>query len=177
VVLLLLPGFRGSTELVPLLLVLLSSLLWSFGTVLSTRRPMPADPFVTTVVEMATGGSAMVVLGSVGGEWGRLDLAAVPSSSWLAFAYLVLVGSVVAYSAYVWLLANAPLSLVTTYAYVNPAVAVLLGALLLSEPLTLSILVGGAVIIAAVALVITTESRSRRPVRDGEAARSPLEPA
>jgi drug/metabolite transporter (DMT)-like permease len=177
VVVLLLPGFRGATELVPLLLVLLSSLLWSFGTVLSTRRPMPSDPFVTTVVEMAAGGSAMVVLGSLGGEWGRLDLGAVAPSSWLAFGYLVLVGSVVAYSAYVWLLANAPLSLVTTYAYVNPAVAVLLGALLLREPLTSSVLVGGGVIIAAVALVITTESRSRRPVAVGEQASSPLEPA
>ena len=177
VVLLLLPGFRGSTRLVPLLLVLLSSLLWSFGTVLSTRRPMPSDPFVTTVVEMAAGGSAMIVLGSLGGEWGRLDLTAVAPSSWLAFGYLVLIGSVVAYSAYVWLLANAPLSLVTTYAYVNPAVAVLLGALLLSEPLTSSVLVGGGVIIAAVALVISTESRSRRPVAVGKESAAPLEPA
>ena len=177
VVVLLLPGFRGSTELGPLLLVLLSSLLWSFGTVLSTRRPMPSDPFVTTVVEMAAGGSAMVVLGSLGGEWGRLDLAGAAPSSWLAYAYLVLIGSVVAYSAFVWLLANAPLSLVTTYAYVNPAVAVLLGALLLSEPLTPSVLVGGGVIIAAVALVITTESRSRRPVASGEKTATPLEPA
>lgn len=177
VVVLLLPGFRGSTELVPLLLVLLSSLLWSFGTVLSTRRPMPSDPFVTTVVEMAAGGSAMVVLGSLGGEWGRLDLAAAAPSAWVAFAYLVLIGSVVAYSAYVWLLANAPLSLATTYAYVNPAVAVLLGALLLGEPLTMSVLVGGAVIIAAVALVITTESRSRRASAPVQGTPSPLEPA
>ncbi len=89
----------------------------------------------------------------------------------------LLSGSVVAYSAYVWLLANAPLSLVTTYAYVNPAVAVLLGALLLGEPLTLSVLVGGAVIIAAVALVISTESRSRRPVGGTRERSAPLEPA
>lgn len=177
VVVLLLPGFRGATELLPLLLVLLSSLSWSFGTVLSTRRPLPADPFVTTVVEMFAGGSAMLVLGTVGGEWGRLDVDAVSSSSWLAFAYLVAIGSVVAYSAYVWLLANAPLSLVTTYAYVNPAVAVLLGALLLGEPLTASVLGGGAVIIAAVALVITTESRSRRPGDATGERGAPLEPA
>ena len=177
VVVLLLPGFRGATQLLPLLLVLLSSLLWSFGTVLSTRRPLPSDPFATTVVEMYAGGSAMLVLGTLGGEWGRLDLAAVSSSSWLAFVYLVGIGSVVAYSAYVWLLANAPLSLVTTYAYVNPAVAVLLGAVLLGEPLTPSVLVGGAVIIAAVAFVISTESRSRRPGVADEDGRTPLEPA
>ena len=97
----------------------------------------------------------MVVLGSLGGEWGRLDLAGAEPSAWIAFGYLVLVGSVVGYSAYVWLLARAPLSLATTYAYVNPAVAVALGALFLAEPLTPSVLVGGAVIIAAVAFVIT----------------------
>jgi drug/metabolite transporter (DMT)-like permease len=163
VAILLLPGVQGTAELGPLLLVCLSSFLWSCGTVLATRRPMPQDPFVTTVVEMAVGGSAMVVLGSLGGEWGRLDLGGAEPSAWVAFVYLVLVGSVVGYSAYVWLLARAPLSLATTYAYVNPAVAVVLGALFLSEPLTVNVLVGGAVIIAAVAFVITAESRDRRP--------------
>jgi drug/metabolite transporter (DMT)-like permease len=87
---------------------------------------------------------------------------AVDPSSWLAFGYLVVVGSLVAYSAYVWLLAHAPVSLVTTYAYVNPAVAVALGALFLDEPLSPPVLVGGAVIIAAVAVVISTEARNLR---------------
>jgi drug/metabolite transporter (DMT)-like permease len=178
VAVLLLPGLSGTSELLPLLTVCLSSILWACGTVLSTRRPMPTDPFVTTVVEMAVGGTTMVLLGSLGGEWGRLDIAASTPSSWIAFAYLVLVGSVVAYSAYVWLLARAPLSLVTTYAYVNPAVAVALGALFLGEPLTVFVVIGGTVIIAAVALVITSESRGRRrgvPERDDGAV--PLEPA
>jgi drug/metabolite transporter (DMT)-like permease len=156
------PGFGGAHGIGPLLLVCLSSLLWSTGTVLATRRPLPVDPFTTTVVEMAVGGATMVALGSFGGEWGRVDLGAVATSSWVAFGYLVVVGSAVAYSAYVWLLANAPVSLVTTYAYVNPAVAVVLGALFLAEPLTTPVLVGGGVIIAAVAVVITAEARSTR---------------
>ncbi len=178
VAVLLLPGLQGAADLGPLLLVLLSSVLWSCGTVLATRRPMPVDPFVTTVVEMAAGGTAMVVLGSLGGEWGRLDLGGTGPSAWIAFVYLVLVGSVVGYSAYVWLLARAPLSLATTYAYVNPAVAVALGALFLAEPLTANVLVGGAVIIAAVAFVITAESRARRsPVPTTEEGASPVEPA
>ncbi len=177
VVVLLLPGVQGSADLGPLLLVCLASFLWSCGTVLATRRPMPADPFVTTVVEMAVGGSAMVLLGSLGGEWGRLHLHRTEPSAWMAFAYLVLVGSVVGYTAYVWLLARAPLSLATTYAYVNPAVAVALGALFLSEPLTSSVLVGGAVIIGAVAWVITVESRSRRrTLPDRAVGASPVEP-
>jgi drug/metabolite transporter (DMT)-like permease len=175
VVVLLLPGISGATALGPLLLVCLSSLLWSCGTVLATRRPMPADPFATTVVQMAAGGVAMVLLGSIGGEWTRLDLGAVRSSSWIAFGYLVVVGSLAGYSAYVWLLARAPLSLATTYAYVNPAVAVVLGALFLAEPLTGSVLVGGAVIIVAVAVVITAESRARRRPARSDAV--PAEPA
>jgi drug/metabolite transporter (DMT)-like permease len=177
VAVLLLPGVQGAAELGPLLLVCLSSVLWSCGTVLATRRPMPADPFVTTVVEMAVGGTAMVLLGSAGGEWGRLRLAGTEPSSWIAFVYLVLVGSVVGYSAYVWLLARAPLSLATTYAYVNPAVAVALGALFLSEPLTANVLIGGAVIIGAVAWVITAESRARRrPLPGRDAGAPPVEP-
>jgi len=174
VVVLLLPGVSGAAPLGPLLLVCLSSLLWSCGTVLATRRPMPADPFVATVVEMAVGGAAMVALGSLGGEWSRLDLGAARTSAWTAFAYLVVVGSLAGYSAYVWLLARAPLSLATTYAYVNPAVAVALGALFLDEPLTRSVLVGGAVIIVAVAVVISAESRRRRPARSDAV---PVEPA
>jgi len=178
VAILLLPGVQGTAELGPLLLVVLSSVLWSVGTVLATRRPMPADPFVTTVVQMAVGGTAMVAVGSLGGEWGRLDLSSAEPSAWIAFVYLVVVGSVVGYSAYVWLLARAPLSLATTYAYVNPAVAVLLGALFLSEPLTVNVLVGGGVIIAAVAFVITAESRGRRsPVPTTREGATPIEPA
>jgi drug/metabolite transporter (DMT)-like permease len=178
VAVLLLPGVQGESALGPLLLVCLSSILWSCGTVLATRRPMPADPFVTTVVEMAVGGTAMVALGSIGGEWGRLDVGAAHPSAWIAFGYLVLVGSVAGYSAYVWLLARAPLSLATTYAYVNPAVAVVLGSLFLAEPLTANVLVGGAVIIAAVAFVITAESRGRRsPVPTSREGASPIEPA
>jgi len=177
VAVLLLPGVQGSAELGPLLLVVLSSLLWSVGTVLATRRPMPADPFATTVVEMAVGGTALVALGSAGGEWGRLDLGAAEPSAWIAFAYLVVVGSVAGYSAYVWLLARAPLSLATTYAYVNPAVAVVLGALFLSEPLTASVIVGGGIIIVAVAWVITAESRARtRLLPDRDEGAAPIEP-
>lgn len=177
VAVLLLPGVRGAADLGPMLLVFLSSVLWSCGTVLATRRSVPADPFVTTVVQMAAGGVGLVVLGSIGGEWDRLDVAGAGRSSWVAFAYLVLVGSIVGYSAYVWLLARAPLSLATTYAYVNPAVAVALGALFLAEPLTSNLVVGGAVIIAAVAWVISSEARARRrPLPGRDEGACPIEP-
>jgi drug/metabolite transporter (DMT)-like permease len=175
-VVLLLPGIGGRTALGPMLLVCLSAFLWSVGTVLATRRPSPADPFVAAVLQMAFGGAAMVLLGTLGGEWGRVELGRVPASAWLAVGYLVVVGSIVGYSAFAWLLASAPVSLVTTYAYVNPAVAVALGALFLGEPLTPSVLAGGAVIIAAVAIVITAEARGRRrPVPGLAEAAAPVE--
>ena len=80
------------------------------------------------------------------GETKDVDLGAISGRSWLALAYLVLMGSVVAFSAYVWLLHHAPISLVATYAYVNPVIAVLLGALILNEPITAAVVAGGAVI-------------------------------
>jgi drug/metabolite transporter (DMT)-like permease len=89
------------------------------------------------------------------------------AQTWLAWSYLVVLGSMLAFSAYVWLLANAPIGLVGTYAYVNPVVAVLLGRLFLDEPVTSAVLVGGLVIVVSVAIVISVE---RRPARVKDAA-------
>jgi drug/metabolite transporter (DMT)-like permease len=124
------------------------------------RLTLPRDAFVMTVHEMWIGGAIMLVVGAASGE--RLDLAAYSGKTYLAWGYLVVFGSMVAFSAYVWLLGNAPISLVATYAYVNPVVAVALGALILDEPVTGAVLVGGAVIVVAVAVVISVE-RVRKP--------------
>jgi len=110
---------------------------------------------------MVCGGTAMVLLAALRGEPGRLHLDRIHGSGGIALAYLVVFGSLLAYTAYSYLLANAPISLVGTYAYVNPAVAVFLGWLILSESLTWQILLGGAVIIVGVALVVTAERRRR----------------
>jgi drug/metabolite transporter (DMT)-like permease len=142
------------------LIVLFASTCWAFGSWVQPRLALPQDAFVMTVHEMWTGGLVMLVVGTIGGE--RLDLAAYSGKTYLAWGYLVVFGSMVAFSAYVWLLGNAPISLVATYAYVNPVVAVALGALILDEPITRAVLVGGAVIVAAVAIVISVE-RVRRP--------------
>jgi drug/metabolite transporter (DMT)-like permease len=107
-------------------------------------------------MEMLTGGAALFVAGLTSGELHDLDLGAVGWTAWAGAAYLVVFGSMVAFTAYVWLLRNAPLPLVTTYAYVNPAVAVLLGALFLSERLTLRALVASALILVGVALVVSS---------------------
>jgi drug/metabolite transporter (DMT)-like permease len=151
----------GSGTGVGIAVILLASLAWSTGSFLSARLPLPADTFVASVYEMAAGGLMLLVLGFGSGE--RLDFGQVSTRSWLALAYLVIFGSLLAFTSYVWLLGNAPISLVGTYAYVNPTVAVLLGALVLDEPVGPTTLAGGVVIILGVGLVVSTERRSRRP--------------
>ena len=151
-----------STGHVPLgaaLIVLFASTCWAFGSWSQPRLPLPRDAFVMPVHEMWTGGTVLVVVGLLRGE--RLALSSYDGRTWLAWAYLVVFGSMLAFTAYVWLLAHAPISLVATYAYVNPVVAVLLGAAILGEPVTHAVLIGGAVIVAAVAIVISVERRRR----------------
>jgi drug/metabolite transporter (DMT)-like permease len=136
---------------------------WALGSFLSSRIPVPGDAFVATTWEMLTGGLALLVAGTASGELGDLALDDVAGEAWAWLAYLVLVGSIVAFSAYVWLLQHAPISLTATYAYVNPVVAVALGALVLAEPITSAVVVGGAVVVLGVGLVVTAERPRRRP--------------
>ncbi|WP_282694059.1 EamA family transporter [Streptomyces sp. CC208A] len=156
---LILPGLSGEIGIGGVLLVVLAALLWSVGTVSSARLPLPANPFTASVYEMLAGGLGGIVVGLLRGERRGFDPAAVSGGSWLALGYLVVFGSLVAFTAYAWLLQSAPVSLVATYAYVNPVVAVLLGTLILGEALTWPILLGGAVVVAAVCLIVSTERR------------------
>ncbi|MFC0624794.1 EamA family transporter [Kribbella deserti] len=142
-------------------LVIIGSISWAIGSRFSPRLGLPKDPLVASVYEMAIGGTAMVLIGLVTGEGGRLHPASIEVSGWLALAYLVVFGSLLAYSAYAYLLANAPISLIGTYAYVNPAVAVFLGWLILDEPVTSKILLGGAIVVVGVGLVVSAERLSR----------------
>jgi drug/metabolite transporter (DMT)-like permease len=152
----------GTVPLGPALLVLFAASCWALGSFLQPRLTTPWNPFVTAVYEMLAGGAIMVVVGPLAGERFTFDY---PAKTWAALAYLVVFGSVVAFTSYVWLLDNAPISLVATYAYVNPVVAVFLGWLILDEQPTLAMLAGGAVVVGSVALVITSE---RRPAPDGQ---------
>ena len=153
----------GNTSARPLSVAILvgGTICWAIGSRYAPRLGLPRDPLVTALYEMVFGGTAMVLLAALRGEPGRLHLDRIHGSGWIALAYLVVFGSLLAYTAYSYLLANAPISLVGTYAYVNPAVAVFLGWLILSESLTWQILLGGAVIIVGVALVVTAERRRR----------------
>jgi drug/metabolite transporter (DMT)-like permease len=151
------PGSQGDVKLWGVLLVLLATICWGFGAFLSPRLTLPSNSFVTAVYEMVGGGTVLILAGAVSGEFSDFSISDVPAKGWWAFAYLTLIGSVVAYSAFVWLLEHAPVSLTTTYAYVNPVVAVFLGWLILSEPITVSVLVGGSLAVLGVALVVSAE--------------------
>ncbi|HEX7745782.1 MAG TPA: EamA family transporter [Micromonosporaceae bacterium] len=155
----------GAAPVAGALTVVAAATSWSVGSFLSGRLAMPADPFVATGYEMIAGASGLAVLAVARGELRTVDLSAVSGRSWAALAYLVVAGSLIAFTAYVWLLQHAAISLVATYAYVNPVVAVALGALLVAEPVTPQVLLGGAVILLGVALVVATERRGNRGAR------------
>lgn len=147
----------GTTTLGGMALIIGASLSWSIGSISAGRARLPANPFVATFYEMLAGGTVLSLVGLASGETHGLDLGAISGRSWLALGYLVVMGSVIAFSAYVWLLHHAPISLVATYAYVNPVIAVLLGALILNEPITAAVVAGGAIIVGGVTLVVSKE--------------------
>jgi drug/metabolite transporter (DMT)-like permease len=161
VAVLLLPGARpDGVALLPAAMVVLGSFLWSLGSFGATRVPLPPDPLMTTIAQMLAGCVGLVLVGLMTGE--ELHLGEVSRVSWLAWGYLVVFGSIVAFTAYSWLLGVAPVSQVSTYAYVNPVVAVLLGALIASEEVGPATLLGGAVTVLAVAIVVSEEGRRKR---------------
>ena len=134
VVLLLPQGDHGESPLGWLLLIMAGSASWALGSFLQPKLDTPPNPLVLTFYEMLAGGFTLIVVGTAIGE--RANPSALTASSLWAWVYLVTIGSLVGYVAYVWLLGNAPLSLISTYAYVNPVVAVALGVLLHGEQVT-----------------------------------------
>jgi drug/metabolite transporter (DMT)-like permease len=135
--------------------VLLASLAWAGGSVYANRRPIKTTTSLASGMEMIAGGSLLLFLGLIVGDFKRLNLAAVSWVSLIAFAYLAVFGALLVFTAYGWLLRNVSPERAATYAYVNPAVAVFLGWLLASEPLTLRMLSAAAVIVGSVVLITT----------------------
>jgi drug/metabolite transporter (DMT)-like permease len=167
VIVLLSPGGSG-THSPWLLATVLASLFWSTGSFYGRRLTQPADPFVGAVIQMFAAGTVMTVVGVVLDGVGSLDPTAPSAHSLLALAYLVLAGAA-AFSAYVWALRTLPISTVVSHQYVNPAVAVLLGAALLGESLDASSIVGAALVIAAVFATVRSDA-SPAPVSGGLAS-------
>lgn len=159
VAILLLPGERPEGATVGgMVLIVLAAASWATGSYYSRRWPLPADVFVSTALQMICAGALMLVLGAALGEGSDLHFGEISTRSAAGWLFLVSFGSLAAFTAYVWLLKNVPISKVATYAYVNPVVAIFLGWILLSEEITSVILIGAALIVASVALVVTRES-------------------
>lgn len=182
IVLLVGPGSLAGGERVDPLgagIVTVGALAWAFGSIWSRSAVLPKNALVATGMEMVWGGFWLLLAGTVRGELGVLDPSAFTTASVLAFLYLVVVGSLVGFSAYIWLLGVSTPARVSTYAYVNPVVAVLLGWAMLDEPLSGRVIVAAAVIVAAVAVI--TLGKRPQPVeaatpgvgdREGEGRRS-----
>jgi drug/metabolite transporter (DMT)-like permease len=163
VALLLQPGEQtGGASLLALGACVFAAVMWASGSFASPRLPLPGDPLVTTGWSMLLGGVAITASGLAVGEGGDVHLDAFSTRSVVALLYLVVFGSLLAYSAYAWLLQNAPISRIATYAYVNPLVAIVLGFVVLDELITPITLAGAAIIVVSVALVTKIES-ARRP--------------
>ena len=154
-------ALHGGVDRLGALVLVLASLSWAIGSLVSRAAPKPAVPLLAAGMEMLAGGILLLLASLVSGEMSTVRLAAVSTRSVLAFLYLVTAGSLLGYSTYAWLLRHASAAKVATYVYVNPVVAVLLGWTFAGEPVTARTLVASAVIVAAVALV--TASRSTAP--------------
>jgi drug/metabolite transporter (DMT)-like permease len=151
------PG-GGSGTLGYLLLTVVAAISWALGSFLSPRIPVPRDAFVATGYETLIGGLLLTAIGLATTSPSDLDPSGWSSRSIFGLVYLILVGSVVGYTAYAWLLANAPIAQVSTYAYVNPVIAIALGVIVLDEAVTARIVAGAVLILIAVAIVVRRES-------------------
>lgn len=159
IALLVLPGESTTgAETTGVILLLIAALSWASGSFISGKLTLPKDPFTSTAVQMMCGGLSLTIAGLVTGEMVSLDIAEFSSASLWAQLYLITIGSWLAFTAYVWLLQNAPISKVATYAYVNPVIALFLGWIILSETITPLMLVGATVIVASVAGIVRRES-------------------
>ena len=168
------PG-GGGTHAAGAVVLVLAALAWGIGSLVSRESGSELRPLASAAMQMLAGGVALAIGGVAAGELGDVHPEAFSARSVAALAYLVVFGSLVAFSAYVWLLQSTSTSLVATYAYVNPVVAVLLGWAFLGEDVTARTLVAGTVILGAVALIVsagTRRPREREHVRPAPAGRA-----
>ncbi len=136
---------------------------WALGSIYSRHAKTPAPLFVASAMQMLCGSAMLGLTGLVRGEFSHLDFSTFSGSSWIAFAYLILVGSLIGFSTFVWLMKHSTPARTSTYAYVNPIVALILGSLILSEPISPRIEIAGLFIIAAVIIVTTQKARQGKP--------------
>jgi drug/metabolite transporter (DMT)-like permease len=169
------PANGGRHPATGMLILLVSSFIWSAGSLYSRTAKHAASPFLTAAQQMLCGGLLLLVTGVVTGEMRRFHPSSVSILSFASFIYLVIIGAVVGYTAYIWLLRHCDPAKVATYAYVNPIVAVLLGAAFAGETVSVRVLVAAALIIGSVAVVITAQQLKARAEPSISAAMEPAD--
>jgi drug/metabolite transporter (DMT)-like permease len=143
---------------------LAACVFWAVGSISSRHTKGNAEPLTAAALQMLTGGVALSMAAFLHGDFSAVDVAAISTRSWSAFFYLIVFGSLVGFSTFVWLIKHATPAHVSTYAYVNPVVAVFLGWLILREPVSPRIIVASVIIITAVVIITVEKSRSAKTV-------------
>jgi drug/metabolite transporter (DMT)-like permease len=151
----------GMKQIFGAFLVIAAAFSWALGSMYGLRATTPKSSVLTAGMQMLCGGSVLALVGIIKGEWTTFNITDVSTNSWFALAYLIIFGSLIGFTAYSWLLKNAPPAKVATYAYVNPVVAVFLGWLIAGESFTTQMLIGAGVIVGSVAL-ITSHNKGER---------------
>ena len=147
---------------VGIIVLLMAALSWSIGSLYSRKASLPSSPLLGTGMEMLVGSLGLFVFGTLVGEWHQFHLATISLRSLGGLAYLIVFGSGIGFVAYTWLLRNAPTPIVSTYAYVNPVVAILLGSVIVHEPLEGIEIISALIIIGGVILITTAKSLAER---------------
>ncbi len=149
-------GDGGSGQWIGIIAVILAALSWATGSVYGLRATVPKSSLLTAGMQMLAGSGSLLLVGLIRGEWSTFDPSAVSNNSLFGLAYLIIFGSLIGFTAYSWLLKNARPSMVATYAYVNPVIAVMLGWLIAGESMTGQMLIGAGIVVASVMLITST---------------------
>jgi drug/metabolite transporter (DMT)-like permease len=157
---------EGNGQIFGIVLIVFSTIAWAAGSLYGLRAVSPKSALLAAGMQMLSGGLLMILVGTIIGEWQSFRISDVSTNSWIALGYLTVFGSLIGFTAYSWLLKNVEPSLASTYAYVNPVIAVILGWAIAGESLTGQMLVGAGIIIGSVVLITSQQKEKAYPKKD-----------
>lgn len=167
----------GSMQIISTIVIIGAALSWALGSIYGLRSPVPKSALLTAGMQMISGGAVLLLVSLLAGEWSTFSIAQVSANSWFGLVYLIIFGSLVGFTAYSWLLKNAPPAMVATYAYVNPVIAVFLGWLIAGESFTGQMLLGAGVIVGSVVLITSQNKDEKEVATENEIHESQIPPA